>query len=63
VFFFYKFQQTVFLILPDVILDWKTSYNYFMAVFYVQFSFVILALIDLIVSLSNVDYFLIDWEK
>ena len=64
VFCFFKFQQTVYLLLPDIYTDWGTYYHHFMAVFYVQFGFMLFAVFLLIYDLgSTTDYFMIDWEK
>lgn len=63
-FCFYKFQQTVYLLLPDLVTQWIGYYDPFMVVFYLQFSFVFISVIMLIYDLSTVtDYFIIDWEK
>lgn len=63
-FCFYKFQETVYLLLPDPVTDWLEYYDPFMAVFYVQFSFVLISVFLLIYDLGvTTDYFLIDWEK
>ena len=63
-FCFYKFQQTVYLILPSGSNDTTGLYSIFMAMFYITFAFIILAIFILIFNLVNsTDYFLIDWEK
>lgn len=63
-FCFYKFQQTVYLLLPDTVTQWMGYYDPFMVVFYLQFGFVLLSVFLLVYDLSTVtDYFLIDWEK
>jgi hypothetical protein len=63
-FCFFKFQQTVYLLLPDIVTQWIGYYDPFMIVFYVQFGFVLISVFLLIYDLSTVtDYFLIDWEK
>jgi hypothetical protein len=64
IFCFYKFQQTVFIILPSPATDTTGIYKTFEAFFYITFSFTIAALVIMIFRLANsVDYFLIDWEK
>lgn len=61
-FCFYKFQQTVYLLLPDIYTQWIQYYEPFMIIFYIQFGFVLLSVGLLIYELgSNVDYFMIDW--
>ena len=61
-FCFYKFQQTVFLLLPDMVSNWYPYYHSFMALFYVQFSFMFISVFLLFYDLSSsTDYFLIDW--
>lgn len=63
-FCFYKFQQTVYLLLPDTTTQWMAYYDPFMIVFYLQFAFVFLSVLLLIYDLGAMtDYFLIDWEK
>ena len=63
-FCFYKFQRTVFLLLPDMETDWFPYYDSFMALFYVQWVFVLFSVFLLIYDMgSTTDYFLIDWEK
>lgn len=63
-FCFYKFQQTVYLLLPDIFTQWFGYYDPFMIVFYIQFGFVLVSVFLLIYDLaSTTDYFLIDWEK
>ena len=61
-FCFYKFQQTVYLLLPDTATQWLAYYDPFMVIFYLQFSFVLISVWLLFYDLSNVtDYFIIDW--
>ena len=63
-FCFYKFQQTVYLLLPDTVTQWLAYYEPFMIVFYLQFGFVFFSVILLIYDLgSATDYFIVDWEK
>lgn len=63
-FCFYKFQQTVYLLMPDTETDWAPYYHSFMALFYVQFVFMLFSIFLLIYDMgSTTDYFLIDWEK
>lgn len=63
-FCFYKFQQTVFLILPSPNNDTTGLYSAFNAFFYITFSFTIVAIFIVFFKLVNqTDYFLIDWEK
>lgn len=63
-FCFYKFQQTVYLLLPDTVTQWLVYYEPFMIVFYLQFAFVFFSVMLLIYDLgSATDYFIIDWEK
>jgi len=63
-FCFYKFQQTIYLILPSPSNDTTGLYSIFMALFYITFSFTVLAIFIMIFNLVNsTDYFLIDWEK
>lgn len=63
VFCFFKFQQIVFLMLPDPSTD-STLYTSFQTLYFVQLALVILAVIILLINIGvNVDYFLIDWEK
>ena len=64
VFCFFKFQQTVYLMLPDTSADWGSFYELFMIIFYIQVGLVLAVCIGTVVDLSqNTDYFLIDWEK
>ena len=66
IFTFFKFQQTVFLLLPDIndLAQWELYYHHFMAIFYVQFAFLMFAVFLLIYDLGKTtDYFMIDWEK
>lgn len=61
-FCFYKFQQTVFLLLPDMVESWFPYYHSFMALFYVQFAFLFFSILLLVYDMStSTDYFLIDW--
>ena len=61
-FCFYKFQQTVYLILPSPSNDTTGLYSAFDAFFYISFSFVIVAIFIQFLRLVNyTDYFLIDW--
>lgn len=61
-FCFYKFQQTVYLILPSS--DVNGLYSSFRAFYYVTFSFTIVAIFILLFNMTNyTDYFLIDWQK
>lgn len=63
-FCFYKFQQTIYLIIPDVGSDTTGLYQMFTALYYVNFSFMLVAVMIYLFNLTNtVDYFLIDWEK
>jgi hypothetical protein len=63
-FCFYKFQKTVYLILPDPSNDTSGLYAGFLAFFYITFSFTILAIFIVVFKMVNsTDYFLIDWEK
>lgn len=63
-FCFYKFQQTIYLILPDPSPDTSRFYYNFAAFFYVTFSFTIGAIVIMVFRMVNyTDYFLIDWEK
>ena len=59
-FCFYKFQQTVFLILPTE----KSFMDFFDGLFYSTFCLIFLAVFILLFNMVNsVDIFLIDWEK
>ena len=63
-FCFYKFQQTVFLLMPDLVDDWYPLYHSFMALFYTQYAFMFISIFILIYDMTtSTDYFLIDWEK
>jgi len=62
-FCFYKFQKTVYLILPDPNSS-TTLTKSFEAFFYINFSFMLASLFILIFNMTNeTDFFLIDWEK
>jgi hypothetical protein len=62
VFCFYKFQRTVYLTLIDIGNDTTNLYQMFLAIFYVNFSFLFLAVFIQMFNLTNTtDYFLIDW--
>ena len=64
VFCFYKFQRTIYLSLLDVNSDTTGLYQIFFALFYVNFSFLFIAVLIQIFNMTNTtDYFLIDWEK
>ena len=66
IFCFFKFQQTIFLLLPDINnqAEWDDYYHHFLAIFYTQFGFMLFAIFFLIYDLgSTTDYFMIDWEK
>jgi hypothetical protein len=64
VFCFYKFQRTVYISLIDVWNDTSGLYLIFYALFYVNFSFLFVAMLIQVFNLTNsTDYFLIDWEK
>lgn len=64
VFCFYKFQQTVLLVLPDVVTEWGAFYEIFMIIFYLQCGLMLATTIGILVDVSTTtDYFLIDWEK
>lgn len=63
-FCFYKFQSTIYLILPNPSSDSSGLYTTFGAFFYITFSFTIVAIMIMIFRIVNyTDYFLIDWEK
>lgn len=63
-FCFYKFQRTVYLILPSPVNDTAGLYSAFSAFFYITFSFTIVAIFIIFFKVVNqTDYFLIDWEK
>ena len=63
-FCFYKFQQTIYLIIPSPSNDSTGLYSIFMAMFYITFSFTVVAIFIMMFNLVNsTDYFLIDWEK
>lgn len=63
-FCFYKFQQTVYLILPNPNNDTTGLYSIFGTFFYIAFSFTIVAIFIIFFKVVNqTDYFLIDWEK
>lgn len=62
-FCFFKFQRTVFLMLPGFTSD-QSLYESFRAFYWTSFCFMFLALIVQVFRLvNNTDYFLIDWEK
>lgn len=64
VFCFYKFQRTVYLSLFDAYNDTSGLYQIFYALFYVNFSFLFIAVLIQVFNMTNTtDYFLIDWEK
>lgn len=61
-FCFYKFQQTVFLLLPDMFTQWAGYYDPFMILFYIQFGFVLFSVILFIYDIgTTTDYFMVDW--
>jgi hypothetical protein len=60
VFTFYKFQETIYLILPEETQEYE---GFFTSIFLVQLFFVLLSTWNVIYNLSEVEYFLIDWEK
>lgn len=63
-FCFYKFQQTVYIILPSAANDTTGLYSIFKAMFFITCAFIVLAIIIMMFNLVNsTDYFLIDWEK
>ena len=63
-FCFYKFQQTVYLILPSPTNDTTGLYSTFAAFFYITFSFTIAAIFIQFFRIVNFTYyFMIDWEK
>ena len=63
-FCFYKFQRTVYIILPSPSNDTMGLYATFGAFFYITFSFTIVAIFIIFFKMVNqTDYFLIDWEK
>ena len=64
IFCFYKFQQTVYIILPSPSSDNTGLYAAFEAFFYITFSFTMLAIFIVFAKLTfYTDYFMIDWEK
>lgn len=64
IFCFYKFQRTIYLVMIDYGNDTGGVYQLFSALFYMEFSFLMLAVFIEIFNLTNsTDYFLIDWEK
>eukprot|EP00919_Chromeraceae_sp_WS-2016_P068617 GHVR01162444.1.p1 GENE.GHVR01162444.1~~GHVR01162444.1.p1 ORF type:complete len:122 (+),score=6.12 GHVR01162444.1:1522-1887(+) len=64
IFTFYKFQQTVYLLLPDPAVFWQDYYHPFLAIFYINLAFIFFSVLNLIYDLgTTTDYFLIDWEK
>jgi hypothetical protein len=61
-FCFYKFQETVYLILPNVLKDTTSLYSLFELIYYLQFSLILIAVFLLIYDIAySTDYFLIDW--
>ena len=61
-FCFYKFQQTIYLIVIDLGNDKSGLHQSFRALFYVTFALTILALVIFVFNFINsTDYFLIDW--
>lgn len=63
-FCFYKFQQTVSMIVIDLGNDTSGLYQSFQSFFFLNFAFTILAIFIFIFNLVNsTDYFMIDWEK
>lgn len=62
-FTFYKFQETIFLILPDQNTQWAAYYFYFMLVYYIMLVITAFSVWKLTYDLTDVDYFMIDWEK
>lgn len=63
IFVFYKFQETIYLLLPQENTQWKQYYQPFVVCFYTGLAFVWFSLWNVIYSLSEVDYFMIDWER
>lgn len=63
VFAFYKFQETIYLIVPDQQTQWKVYYEFFMVIFYSMLVITSISLWIVIYGLGEVDYFLIDSEK
>lgn len=64
IFCFFKFQETVYLMLPDIEAQYLEYYDPFYAVFFVQFSFIMISNFFIIYNISSsTDYFMIDWEK
>jgi len=63
IFSFYKFQETIYLIVPDQQTQWGEYYQIFMILFYAQMIIMVISLWILIYNKGDVDYFLIDWEK
>lgn len=63
-FCFYKFQQTVSMLVIDYGNDTSGLYQSFQSFFYLNFSFTFLAIVIFVFNLVNsTDYFMIDWEK
>ena len=63
-FCFYKFQQTVYLMLPSPANASTGLYSSFEVFFYITFSFTMVAIFIVFFRVVNsTDYFLIDWEK
>lgn len=64
IFCFYKFQQTVYLLMARSSDDTSGIYKSFEALFYTNYSLMVVAIIIFTFNLANsVDFFLIDWEK
>ncbi len=64
IFCFYKFQQTVYLLLASSAEDSSGIYKFFEALLYNNFSIIVVAIIIFTFNLaSSLDLFLIDWEK
>ena len=63
-FCFYKFQQTVYLILPSPVNDTTGLYKTFDSFFYISYSFTLVGVFIVFFKVVNyTDYFMIDWEK
>lgn len=63
-FCFYKFQQTVYLILPTWDEGQASFYTPFNVFYYIQLAFVFGAIFILFFDMAySVDFFLVDWEK
>lgn len=63
IFSFYKFQSTIYLIVPDQQTQWGEYYQIFMILYYGQMIIMVISLWIVIYNKGDVDYFLIDWEK